>query len=408
MKELVFVESVASGHGPLSIPIAKQCGYSVTFLTINPEFYRAWGVDDPLGAVDRLVVVDTDNVAAMAAQLDAGSVAGVVALDDFHLLVASELAARFALPHAAVEGLRNARLKQRTRALTSAGSPHRPAYQVFDIDRGLADSPVGYPCVIKPTDGTGSVGVRICADRAELATAIALFREKWHVVRGFQLSRQWLVEEYVHGNEYSAELVWHQGHWHLLGITEKILAAPPFCVEIGHVFPAALMADVQLAIAHQCSAWLQAIGLDFGAAHIEFRMSDDAPVLMEINPRLGGDMLPELIRLATGFEVLRHLFMQHTGAAAIADPRTARAAHTAAIRFLLAPHSGKIREIRGRALVESLPGISRCMLRPTPFEAMAAESSYDRLGYVIATGDSRQQALERVSAAIALLDIVYT
>jgi cysteine synthase A len=291
--------------------------------------------------------------------------------------------------------------------LTSVVRPPRPAYQVFDIDSGLADSPVGYPCVIKPTDGTGSVGVRICADQAELAAAIALFRAKWQTVRGFRLARQWLVEEYVDGSEYSAELVWHDGRWHLLGITEKILAAPPFCVEIGHLFPAALSGDVQLAIAHQCSAWLQAIGLDFGAAHIEFRLSDHTPVLMEINPRLGGDMLPELIRLATGFDVLRHLFMQHAGNAAIADPRAVRATQTAAIRFLLAPHSGTVQEIRGRASVASLPGVSRCMLRPTPFEATAAESSYDRLGYVIATGDSRQQALQRVSAAIALLDIVY-
>ena len=38
MGELVFVESVASGHGPLSIPVAKECGFKVAFFAKDPEF----------------------------------------------------------------------------------------------------------------------------------------------------------------------------------------------------------------------------------------------------------------------------------------------------------------------------------------------------------------------------------
>src|SRR6185503_13955015 len=170
------------------------------------------------------------------------------------------------------------------------------------------DSPVGYPCVLKPSDGTGSVGVHLCNDRAALQDAMSSVRARCRTIRDYDLSRRWLIEEYVEGPEYSAEMICQDRQWHLIGVTKKSLSPPPHFIEIGHVFPAPFEPARVEVIRDTCRTWLEAIGLDFGAAHIEFRMTDDGPVLMEINPRLAGGMIPELVRLATGFEPLKSLF----------------------------------------------------------------------------------------------------
>jgi biotin carboxylase len=405
-KELIFVESVASGHGPLSIPIAQDCGFSVAFFAENPDFYQTWGVKEPLSKVERIVVTDTSDVEAMLPHVDKERTAGIVALDDFHLIPASELAARFGLPHPNIIGLQRARFKDMTRERLREFGERRPRFVVFTDSNELHDSPVGYPCVIKPTDGTGSVGVQICWNQAELKEALPLLRERWKTVRGYSLSARWLLEEYVEGPEYSAELMWNNGSWHLLGITRKILSDLPYAVEVGHVFPATLPNELYTLVQERAIAWLEAIELDFGAAHIEFRICDGEPILMEINPRLGGDMLPELIRLACNFNELEHLFQLHTGSPVTADLSTIQVKQAVAIRFLISNRPGIVQEIHGREKVMQLPYVTRCFLRGTPIKLTGTESSYDRLGYVIATGSTSVEAEANVLHAINQLQVV--
>ncbi|MGO8994240.1 MAG: ATP-grasp domain-containing protein [Polyangiaceae bacterium] len=406
MGELVFVESVASGHGPLSIPVAKECGFKVAFFAKDPEFYRAWGTANPLGAVDRLVVVDTDDAAAMAPHIRPDTV-GIVALDDFHLIPAAELAMRFGLPHAGLAELRRTRHKDQTRASIRALTGERPRSVPFDVDAEMSDSPVGYPCVVKPSDGTASVGVRICRSRDDFRDAVRALREKWLTVRGYALSRTWLVEEFVDGPEFSVELLWNGSDWHMLGITKKIVTPEPHCVEVGHAFPAPVSDDVRGMVLAAARRWLSAVGLAFGAAHIEFRISNGEPVLMEINARLGGDMLPELIRLSTGFDELRYLFLQHANRRLEADPKEVRASRVAAIRFILPTRSGTVAEVRGAEEVRKLPFVRRLMLRPAPFTVVPTESNYDRCGFVITVGDTAEEAESNAARAISGLELAF-
>ena len=88
--------------------------------------------------------------------------------------------------------------------------------------------------MVKPASGTGSIAVRLCRDEAQVRAAAAYaFADPdpalppQHTV---------LVEEYLTGAEYSAELIDDQ----VVGITAKLLGGEPYFVEIGHEFPAPL------------------------------------------------------------------------------------------------------------------------------------------------------------------------
>jgi biotin carboxylase len=407
VREVIFVECVASGHGPLSLRTARECGLSIAFFAKDPDFYKVWGSERPLADADRVVTTNTSSADDMLRHVLPERTAGVLALDDFHLDSASELAARLGLPHASVAGIRNARRKDVTRRLLLERGETRPRFACFSDGNEPERSPVGYPCVLKPSDGTGSVAVSMCRDDAELREAIRSLRTRWRTIRDHELSRRWMIEEYVEGPEFSAEMIRHNGRWELAGVTKKYLADPPFFVEVGHVFPAPIAADVSAAIAERCRSWLDAIGLDFGVAHIELRLAGDVPVLMEINPRLGGGMIPELVRLATGFDILRHVIDVHTRSPLRHDPRDIRAKGAAAVRFVIARRAGVVEEIRGRDKAMSFAGVTRCVLAPTPVTIGGTESSYDRLGYVVAQGDNAAAAEARATAALKTLELIY-
>jgi biotin carboxylase len=92
------------------------------------------------------------------------------------------------------------------------------------------------------------------------------------------------------------------GEYIPLFLARKTIGMHPFFEELGHLVDAGepLLADLELlatlALAHQ------AIGFGCGVTHTEVKLTTRGPVIVEINGRLGGDLIPLLGRYATGIE----------------------------------------------------------------------------------------------------------
>jgi S-sulfo-L-cysteine synthase (3-phospho-L-serine-dependent) len=401
MPEFVFVESVGSGHGKLAIEKVKRLGFSTTFFTQTPDFYKGWGTDQPFSDVDRLVEVDTLSADSMLEKINRDDTIAVMALDDFHLLPGANLAKRLGLPCESVDSIARARFKDLTRQTLAHHGEEYPHFAIMDTESEIIDSPVGFPCVIKPTDGTGSAGVVICRNIDEMVKSFAEARRQWQRIRDYTLQKRWLVEEYISGQEYSAELIWRNG-WNLLGFTKKIVTQGSRAVELGHVFPYVLPPNLATLCKDKISLWLTTIGLKFGCAHVEFRISNNVPVLMEINPRIGGDMIPELIRISTGFDLLEAVCRIYAGQdhEIMSAPKVTT---FAAIRFLT-PFPGIQRNLDANNIIKklkSLPGVVSCAITTAELSSIKVESNYDRIGYVIATGATCSLAEESADTAVA-------
>ena len=84
---------------------------------------------------------------------------------------------------------------------------------------------------------------------------------------------------------------------------------------------------------------LAALGLGWGPAHVELRLTATGPAVIEVNPRLAGGMIPDLVRSATGIDLIAAT-VANGGRPAGAAGTPSRAAG-AAIRFLVAERSGR-------------------------------------------------------------------
>jgi hypothetical protein len=92
------------------------------------------------------------------------------------------------------------------------------------------------------------------------------------------------------------------------------------------------------------SAVLDAVGFDWGAAHIELMVTADGPRLIELNPHLFGAKIPRMVGQALGRSVHAELIALHAG-----EPATAGAApapgRVAVLRWIVADRPGVLEAI---------------------------------------------------------------
>ncbi|MFH8591571.1 acetyl-CoA carboxylase biotin carboxylase subunit family protein [Streptomyces rimosus] len=271
--------------------------YDVVLLTsAQPSWEKPYIVDHTVADLhDSSALLAAGR--ALAARHD---LAGVVTWSERHLIATARLARALGLPAHSAEVMRACRNKATARHLFARhGVPSAAAMTARSLPEAeLAARTVGYPAVLKPTAFAGSIGV-IRVDRPEeLPTAFAF------ASAGASRSREdtaVLVEQYLDGPEISVECVTHHGVTTAVAATRKSLGPAPHFFETGHTVDAD---DPLLAlVAPAASAAIKALGITDGVQHVEIRLVDGRPRLIEVNARLGGDLIGHLVRLATGFDL---------------------------------------------------------------------------------------------------------
>ncbi|MFJ6438467.1 acetyl-CoA carboxylase biotin carboxylase subunit family protein [Streptomyces sp. NPDC091416] len=271
--------------------------YDVVLLTgTEPSWEKPFIVDH--------AVVDLSDPAELLAAgqglAERHDLAGVLTWDEWNLVPTAHLARALGLTSNSVEVMRACRNKATARTLfASYGVPSAASMRVRTLlEAGLATMTLGYPAVIKPAAFAGSIGVIRVDHPEELPGAFAFASE------GASRSREdtgVLVEEYLDGPEFSVECITHRGVTTAVAVTRKHLGPAPYFDEIGHTVDAA---DPLLAhVAPAATAAVRALGITDGVQHVELRLVEGRPRLIEVNARIGGDMIGHLVRLATGIDL---------------------------------------------------------------------------------------------------------
>jgi biotin carboxylase len=397
-RSLLFIESNTSGTGRLFVHTARELGYAPVLITAKPEKYAY--LAEP-GAPETLVVprIDEDALEGLIRErFDGGAgVAGITSSSEYFIATAAALAARLGLPGPDATSVRAARDKSHQRRVTAAAGVASPAFRVAAsaAEAVAAARETGFPVVVKPVDGSGSVGVRACADAGEVeAHAAPLFAAGGAETR-------LLVESFVHGEEFSVEVF----SGRVIGITRKHLGSPPFFVEAGHDYPAAVSPGVERTLTDAVVLATERLGLGWGPLHWEMRIAADGrAVPMEVNPRLAGGFIPELVRHAQGIDLIRDTLRLVVGEAP--EPVPARRRH-ASIRFLFAPAAGRLEAVEGIDDVRSREDVVDVALyRPVGAELTIEGDFRDRIGHVIACADGSAAACAAADEARAALRVV--
>lgn len=398
---LAFIESNTSGTGRLFARAASQQGLRPVLLTADPARYPSAQSDYSrtvqLNTLDHQAVFDACRQLASEAHL-----AGVTSSSEYFIATAAAIASRLGLPGPrfdAVRACRNKRL-QRIR-LSAAGVAVPQSFAVRSIRGALAAArQIGFPVVVKPVSGTGSAGVKLCEDEQSVILQASRLLAQRENERGMPVPRQILIEQLAVGPEYSSETFGNR----LIGITEKHLGPLPDFVEIGHDFPAALPMEMVGRISDVVTRALTALNLGWGPAQIELRLTEEGPKIIEVNPRLAGGYIPELVRLAYDINLISETIRLVAGQ----EPRLERAfSRHASLRFILPPADGLLTGVEGVAEAEALPGVAEVRLCCEVGAHLRRYGDFrDRVGHVMTTADTGAGARAIAEQAHGLIHLL--
>jgi len=255
------------------------------------------------------VLASTQDGPAMAAAArdlhTTQPVSGVLCWDETRIHAASFVAEELHLRNGDPALIWRLRDKAQTRvALDAAGVFQPRSIPVTTLDEALAAADkVGYPAILKPRGLGASLGVVRVEDAEGLRANFAFTRDTTTPdPLVFNTDHLVLVEECVIGEEISIDAVVRDGVVTPLFIGRKVVGYPPYAEEIGHYVDAAdpLLTDPVLVAALQDTH--AALGFLDGFTHTEFMLTGAGPALIEVNGRLGGDMIPYLGMLTTGID----------------------------------------------------------------------------------------------------------
>jgi biotin carboxylase len=402
----LFVESNTTGTGALAVERLLDQGARVTFLARQPAKYPFLRARHPALAVREVETNDREALSGEIARVlrdgsGGGGVDALLTFSEFYVESVAEAARRFGFRYLSPAAARACRDKFETRkALRAAGLATPACFRVDSEAAALeAGERVGYPCVVKPPGDSSSKGVRLARDARELAEQFAAVHA-WEVNdRGQRLRGEVLVESRLDGAEVSVEtMTLAPGATHVIGITAKHLSPPPLFVELGHDFPAALEPEAAARIEAETCAALAAVGFDFGPAHTEIRWTAAGPVVVEINPRLAGGMIPELVMRARGIDLAGAWLAQLRG---LPVDLAASRAEWASIRFFTADRAGRLAAVANLEAARAFATVREAAaVKEIGAPVRPAEEAADRVGYVIASGSSREQVAAEVEQAV--------
>ncbi|MFE3851050.1 ATP-grasp domain-containing protein [Streptomyces griseorubiginosus] len=400
---LLVVEPVSSGTALLSA--ARDLGLETVVASFDADDRRL--PDRVRQDIDTLVTVDTNDETALtraAIRLhEDGGLLGVLPGFEFYVPAVARLAARLGLAGVAEDSVEQVRDKSAMRRRVEASGLRVPRWAAASSAAELdaAADHVGFPCVLKPTDSAGSVHVSRADTRAELHRAYRLLAADSRPDLGRRLDGRVLVEEYIDGPEVSVEgCVSADGEVAIVAVTRKLLGPEPYFVELGHIVQAGLSTTERDAVEAYVTRAVAALGVRVGPFHCELRLPGGEPVLIELGARMGGDHIPDLVRLATGVSLPHLAVAAHTGLPL--DPTrltngvpTAPHAKHAAIRFFTAPGLSRYRTVSGLADLKARPEVLEVELYLAPGEPIAPAHDFRcRIGHVVHTTDSYADAVE--------------
>lgn len=403
MAHLLLIE-VPGGNDFTILEDAVDLGHQVTFFTADLAHYRRQGeaTQARLALAREIVDIHPFDYAEFErrACLVHSSLPfdAVLCLIDIRMIEASLIAEKLRLRFLNSLTTRLLRDKFSVRQALARRGVRQPGFTLAETVRELrqAVTEIGYPVLVKPSDGYGSQNVSVVFSDADLQNLISsievLTLKPTDYGLGVHASNRFSVERYVRGHMIGCDVFSNEAERIFIGINDKLMFPPPSFAMRGSCFPSDRY-DISV-IQDYAFDILDAVNFDFGASHIEMIVAEDGPYLVEVNPRLVSAQIPHQMGYALERSLYADLINLHLGMP-ITKLREVKPRWFSAIRWVIADRPGTLESIQLPDCIDD--SIRRVVLFKESGDVVRPPlHNGDRIGYVIAVGDT-QAAAEKIA-----------
>ena len=293
MKKILLLGG--SAQQIVAIKTAKRHGFYTVlcdFLPDNPGQYEA----------DKFYLISTTDKEAILEVATKENVDGILAYaSDPAAPTAAYVAEKLGLPtnpYNSVETLCN---KDKFRVFLKENGFNAPVskgYSDNDVDTSLFSLPV----IVKPVDSSGSKGATVLRDWSNLQKACDF-------AFSYSRSHRIIVEEYIekkHKYLIGGDIFVYDGKvilWGLLNCHRDINVNP--LVPVGKSYPLLLDEQDKAEVQKTLQNMINRLGICFGSVNVEIVVDKFGKVWpIDVGPRAGGNMIPDLLGLIFGVDVV--------------------------------------------------------------------------------------------------------
>jgi biotin carboxylase len=406
MAHLLIVE-LPGGDDTDIVQAALDRGDEFTFLTARLGHYRQQPqVSTMLAFAREQIEVTPFDYAEVERRVLAVHalfpIDAVLCLIDSHVPTAAQLAHRLGLRHLNPSSATLLRDKFNVRRRLVERGLAQPPFELATSNDSLsaAVERLGLPVLIKPADGYGSQNIVVLRYPEDLDPLLSplnnLLPSHADYGLGFRANDRLLVERFMTGSVIGCDTLTANCRHQLLGIHAKLFFEPPsFAIRGGCFTPNRPEFE---AIERYLFSVLDAVGLDWGAAHTELLLTPEGPRLIEINPRLVGAKIGRLVGYALDRSLHADLIALHLGERPDLPPQDARM--VAVSRWIVADRPGILDHVELPRWHDARMRCVEVLKKPGDPIRPPLENA-DRIGYVMVCAPTSDEAQQLADSFVA-------
>ncbi|MBI5095672.1 MAG: hypothetical protein HZB26_24955 [Candidatus Hydrogenedentes bacterium] len=352
------------------------------------------------GEASAVVVADITSANELARIARAHGAHGIYASTDDAVFAAAEAAHALGLPGPDPAAMKRIHDVSATRAALASHDVACPRFGVastLDQAREIALE-IGLPAkvgAVHALAGLPTWQVDYIEDLA-LAFSRAIKRSP---------SREVIVETAIPGRRYYIEGV-ISASFAPAGVIGRIPFELPFDFDDGIFAPPALESSEHAELIGAARRAIDAVGLDSACVRVEIAMAPKGACVLGVCPwRPGGQIPSDLVLPAYGVDLLGNALRLAVGE----SPEGGTASGAGWALRWIPSGSGVVTGVEGLEQARAVPGVRAIEVFVTPGERighLVDATSRDRIGYVLATGDTVDRALAAANEARGLCRIV--
>lgn len=298
MKKTIAIIEVGSSR-EYAFESIRKAGYHIVLFTRLPERFE--------GMAHELIHVETNNEHELLNEVinynEKNSIDAALTLLEGYVPITAKIAKELNLKGVTEEVALNCRNKYIMRKCFEKHDLPIPKFILCNEKKQL-DNAVkevgGFPCIIKPIDGTGSTNVTKVTNMDELNNEFNKIKNTTFNSRKQKLEKSVLIEELLIGNEYCIDSITINGETTILGICDYEMTEGPHFVEMGYLTPSLLSENSKKEVEKLVKDAIKSVGIVNGVSHCELKSTKDGFKLIEIAGRHGGGHIAESLELSRG------------------------------------------------------------------------------------------------------------
>lgn len=397
MKAILFIGTNKSGSSREAIKVAENLGYFTVLFTSNEkQLQQRKAYPD----IHKMMLIDTTNIEEMKTAIHQLISTGleiktIVSFVDPFVHIASILCDEFCQNYTSSKAIEMMEDKEETRNFLK-NQPYSPKFVPIKPNESFTNN-MEFPVIVKSPKSTGSKDVLFAKNKRQLLKHLRSLQSK-------KPDETIMIEEYIKGPQYLIEALVYQKKAQIIGIIEQEITEGKRFIITGYGVLVEVPADIQKGIEEVLHSIVEEFAIENGTLHLELRLTERGWKLIEINPRISGGAMNNMLFAAFGFSLVEETLKLFLGEQPNIVPRHRKFIYT---KYVILERSGILERVIGKNRATKSTGVVDVYVKPKKGTYLTPPLSMGhRYAYVIAEGPTLDEAKNNAIAATKEIQFV--